>query len=289
SPALRALRDRVRQRYGADFLDQRLIEVRRSVVQMPVSTATAAVLEITPDVYPTDTSSFSTDYTNRMTGLFALEILRAAPRLRPGTTVSPHTEDFRLEEADMRRLDGLAAQLQCDLVELLSSARTDWGFSLVLGMARLATLEASRESGFLVLLSADPDDAAASTLLRNEDRPAVLRARAADASDQFQRARSSVFATDTFREGDYTALEIAGNRFVAARTDEARGLQERDPAWSLPAHAAQRADLIVPEIGAAQIAQRRAAAHAIADAYDAKLSQLYGYHLLTRNCVSEIF
>jgi hypothetical protein len=57
----------------------------------------------------------------------------------------------------------------------------------------------------------------------------------------------------------------------------------------LPARPAERTDLVAPPLSEAAARVELAAARAAAADYRARLAELYGYNLITRNCVSEIF
>ena len=50
----------------------------------------------------------------------------------------------------------IAVRLEKDMLRLLKSPRSDWGFSFIVGMARLASIEASLSSGKLVFLDIFP-------------------------------------------------------------------------------------------------------------------------------------
>src|SRR5207244_5765137 len=94
-----------------------------------------------------------------LTALAALEVLATARPLRPEGTITAAGEDLRLREDEASRLAELSDALAASLVRLLDSRRPDWGFPLFLGMARLAALERTRESGQWVFLDAFPPDA----------------------------------------------------------------------------------------------------------------------------------
>jgi hypothetical protein len=160
---------------------------------------------------------------------------------------------------------------------------------LVLGMARLAALEASRVSGRLVLLDTAPATADTSPL--DLAAPPQLRAAfEAEARGDFDHARADFFDRGDFHEADYSVLEFAGNRLHAVRQAGARGVLLRDAARTLiPSRAARRTDIVVPELSPAAVAAQLASARSRARAFADGLSQLYSYNLITRNCVSEIF
>jgi hypothetical protein len=92
------------------------------------------------------------------------------------------------------------------------------------------------------------------------------------------------------READYAQLGSALNRVLEVSRGQRQGLPLRIERDSLsPTRAALRSELVAPPLpeadGRAELGCARAA---LAD-YRARLAALYGYKLIARNCVSEVF
>ena len=275
SAPLVALRRRVQALYGADFLSQRRAELRTALTHLT----------------PLDSgSSFSRRYTDLMTGLVALAVLQRALPLQPGSFHAPANDEFLLRDDERAALGVFAEQLEDGLVHLLRSPRPDWGFPLIIGMARLVALRESMRTGRLVFLDAFATPARVVPAAAWRGRQAMMVDLLDEARDELEAARGRLTAGGTLREADFTRLESASNRF----NELFRGITEQrdirvQSAPLLPSRAARRNDLILPWRTAAELEQDRTTAQRRERATQQELQQRYMYNLITRNCVSEIF
>lgn len=218
----------------------------------------------------------------------ALRVLRGGPPLAPAALRDAALDELALLDAERTALAAQAERLGARAAELAASRRPDFGSALLLTLARRAALARSLEAGRLVVLDAYPPDAPrleGDALRAEADHLPLLLATARDELAAARRAL--VRAPDD--ETTLTALEAAVNRYVElyGAVHAARPLRLARGAL-LPAGSAERA---APATVAAQAGARDAAERADrrARAYRDELRHAYGYELLTRNCVSEIF
>ncbi len=291
SMALAALRARVSERYGAGALAARRAAVRdearalvwRAAAPAPPSEGGATVSSSAPVV--------STRYRELIEQLTALELLSAAPGLRDDALL--RAVDVELDAAQRGALRALRDRTSAALVDLLASSRPDWGYALLLGMARLAAMETSLATGSLAVLDAWPADAPTPPVPGDPaQRAAFFAALQQQASAALLRARDTCLggAAEPCREADYTRLETVLNRVADLRRAAAGAPPPRlaaDPL--LPARPAWRRDLVATPPTAVEAAVQSAAAGAAAARYADELRAVRGYHLTTRNCVSELF
>ena len=106
------------------------------------------------------------------------------------------------------------------------------------------------------------------------------------------RARLAARAHDGegFPESAYAAVEAAGNRML----EVSGALEGRRPmrmpfGLGVPSRGAPFPDLVVPAVEGDALAAALAAATARETAHEAELRRRYGYNVVTRNCVTEIF
>jgi hypothetical protein len=161
---------------------------------------------------------------------------------------------------------------------------------MLLGMARLAVLELSLARGRLVVLDAYPTDARQAAVPGGAARAAFYSALTEPARAGVARQRAELAARGRIGEGDYSALEAALNRLV--ELEQASGgapLRLEGDGLLLPARAVEGHDATAPAASAAEADAELEAARAAEQAYAAALAGLYGYNLIARNCVSEIF
>jgi hypothetical protein len=189
----------------------------------------------------------------------------------------------------VRALHDLADRLEGDLVNLVNSSRTDWGFSFIVGMARLAAIEASCASGRLVFLDVL---SAAAPLSPREDASLrqYLPAMAHDRSAVFLLRRQDLFTANRMREADYAALERAGNLLTDVEQAQATGSALRKDTITYIPSREVRLNVPVPDrVDTAYLKQELTAVQSVEQNYTAALEQLYAYDLLRRNCVTELF
>ena len=289
SPALAALRAQIAAAHGDAFIVQRAIRLRAGLAIWQPHAVRAPAPALAPDRYPHFAPTASTEYREQLEGLTALEVVLAAPALRSDAYRVADTAPPLLAD-ERRALARFADELTAELAALAASPRADFGYPLLLGMARLAAIEASLVSGRLVVLDAFAPNAPVVPLPGERQRAAYLDALAARVGPAMERARRDFFAQDHFREADYAQLETAANRSLEVERTRQYGTPMRaERGLLLPSRAAQRAELIAPALPDTTLrAELDAARAAVAD-HHARLAELYGYNLITRNCVSEIF
>ncbi len=285
--ALAELRAAVAAAHGADFVARRASELRAHLAAL-VPDHVAAPAPPVSDAYPVVMESFADRYAAAVSGLVALDTLARAPGLEPAALAT--LAEPPLEAAERAALARYAAALRSALVRLAASSRPDFGFPLLVGMARLAAVERSLATGRLVVLDAFPANA------RRIPR-AVVR-RTADAArgicdDACADARASLgrfTAAAAIEERVYADLEDAVNRCA----ELTRGLAERRDVRLagdrlVPARTAIVRDLVAPHVPVARLAAAARAAEDARRAYTRALDDAYGYDLVRRNCVSEAF
>jgi hypothetical protein len=289
SAALATLRARVAAQYGEPFIADRIAVLRAALTAWRPHAVDALPPALGLDTYPVFAPTAATAYAEQLAGLTALEVLAQAPLLRPGT-YRVATDLPPLDAHERERLAHIKDLLTAALVPLAASPRADFGDALLLGMARIAAIEASLATDRLVALDAFSPQAQAAPLPGSAERSAYFDALTAELRPGADRARQVLFSEDTFREADYAALETALNRLLEVEQARQASTPVRMERGLLtPRLPALRRDLVAPPMSAAAArAELRTAQQAAFD-YRTRLAALYGYNLLTRNCVSEIF
>jgi len=156
---------------------------------------------------------------------------------------------------------------------------------------RLAALERTRQSEQWVFLDAFPRHAVVIARARVARRPEMIGAMLDEARFALDVARvrlaSRPHSDEMFEEREFLDLEDAGNRFAEIRRalDDGRDLRVPHDLF-LPARSDLRPVVLGPS--SAALAARLVAAREREEAYGRVLKRLHGYHVVTRNCVSEI-
>jgi hypothetical protein len=283
-----ALRTTVATAYGPGFIDQRIIELRARLATTTPDERDLAPPALTADEYPVGGALFAARYTAVLSGIVALAVLSGAPELDPDGLVT--VGDDGLTDAEERALGRYAESLRRGLVRLVASERGDFGFPLLVGMARLAAVERSLAEHRLVVLDAFPPHGRRLTYDALTRAPDAARGLLDDARDDFAASRRGFATTNDPSERDYVGLETAANRFVELRRGVTEGRDVRLGADPLvPSRPALRTDLVVPDLPLARLTAAERAANAAARAYADAFDDLYRYDLVRRNCVTEMF
>ena len=279
-----ALRERIEALHGSDFLARRGAEVERALAALEPGGAAAAPGALSADRYPDLPVAYSRRVEDALAARLALALL-AHPRPLAPRALARGWQELPLDPAESDRLREVSADLRERMARLAASGREDWGYPLLLGMARLAALETSLRSQRLALL--DPYPAESRTLEITPPRRAHLTDLLAEARADLRAARERLRTGHGWREAEWSALEAAAGRWLELRAAEAGAASIRVQVGAMIPEGRARVSLAgVPRpAGSFALEQTRAAA----SGYRERLADLHGYDLVRRNCVSEIF
>jgi len=289
SDAALALLRRVQQTYGPAALRQRTEELRLELARL-----TPASVGPPPDVpahgYPQFARPFSSRYRDALTGLAALQALERALPVRADARWPSASVEMQLETVEKQALAAFADRLTDQLTRLLRSDRPDWGYPFLVGMARLAALRESEQTGHLVLLDAFPPGAEVIPWPSVRQHRDAISDLLAEAREEFARARVLLRSGKEIEEHDYADVEAAGNRLLEL---EAAVTEERDMRVSaealLPSRDAAWTDLVVPDVPDDELARDLMRAKTMETLFATRLERRYAYDLFSHNCVSEVF
>jgi len=291
TPALELLREQVGYTHGNDYLTRRSDDLRAEIEALTVDVSPHRIPTFAPDLIPAARAGFSDRYGELLLAWLAVEVLRTGACPRATTLRTSEDPAFQLSDEEIHRLRTLAENLRTDVVRLLGSRRPDVGFPLLVGMARLAALERSAASGRLVVLDGFPEhpqELPSGTVRRYQH---VLRAILAERRDEFARARVAIFASRDSGEATWSRLETAANLLLELEAAVEHGTPLRVyPGTPLPVKAVPlRASWPRPQLGRSALETGTAQARRIERDVEAQLVGLYPYHVVSRNCVTEIF
>ena len=289
SPALSALGAAVVAAHGADFVADRLAALRATLAALAPDAGGDVHEDIDEDVDDdVNDERFAARYLATTTAILALEVLRDAPPLDAEAIRS--ADDVPLDTNETAALARYAERLTTELTRLAASIRSDFGFPLLIGMARLAALERSLATGRLIVLDAYPVQAARlpyALLMKSADAARGLRD---DACADLVASRHRFVGTPEPSEREYARLESAANRCLELTRAIADGRDVRLSGDALvPTRPSSVTALVVPTVPVDRLAaaERRAADGAEAAVRD--FDDRHRYDLVRRNCVTETF
>lgn len=290
-PVLVALRERIAERHGEDWLARRRAAAEAALRDASLATAAPDANAIAPLVYPVAADSVARRLGDALAARTAVGLLEAprplATGVRAGETLPPDAS-LTLDATLRERLRLARASLFDAAVALAASRRPDWGEALLLAAARLVAIDESLAADRFVVLDALPRDA--TVLAVSKQRRALAPTLLVEAQHDLGDARARFAAGRNFSELDWGALEEAVSRVAELRAVEAGATTLRVATGPLlPEGFAAIALEPRPLATSDQLAGALANARAAERTYDDALAAQYRYDLITRNCVSELF
>lgn len=289
SQSIRRLKSLVSSVYGENFISLRIAEAQAAIRTLQLHAASVDAQILSVDLYPQFSDSASAAYGDAQAALSALQLLQTGSGLLDGRYWPSSGGRFELSSEESLLLGSFADRLTSDLLQLLNSSRSDWGFPFIVGMARLAVIETSLKAGKLLFLNVFPDSPERSSL-QNKKGSCYLPAMIAETERQFELKRQAFFSSREVREADFAALEVLGNKLMELEYSFIHGVLPRQlPDTPLPARPARPTPMPMPAMTVVELQQELEAARRVKKEYSLALASLYGYDLLQRNCVTGIF
>ncbi len=292
SPRLRALRERIEERSGTTFLSERRSRARARLSAIASADPAAWKIRTPRHRYddPPFEESWARSYRDVATSLAAIDVLQAAVPLAASAIVAPAGAEYWLEPRETQRLQRAVRELEEQLVRLARSQRVDWGRPFLAGLARLLAFDESLARRRWVFLDVLPEDTRRLDYRVIAPRLDLVAEMLRAGSDQVEAARLAWVADNRADERAWGRLEEAANRVhelsqaVRERRELrlARGTRVPSRRGRLTGSLPRATDAREIEASLQRVAARE---HQVR----ASLEELYRYHLITRNCVSELF
>lgn len=289
SQSIRRLKSLVSSVYGENFIALRIAEAQAAIRTLQLHAASVDAQILSADLYPQFSDSASAAYGDAQAALSALQLLQTGSGLLDGSYWPSSGGRFELSSEESLLLGSFADRLTSDLLQLLNSSRSDWGFPFIIGMARLAVIETSLKAGKLLFLNVFPDSPERSSQ-QNKKGSRYLPAMIAETERQFELKRQAFFSSREMREADFAALEVLGNKLLELEYSFIHEVLPRQlPDTPLPARPARPTPMPMPAMTVVGLQQELEAARRVEKEYSLALASLYDYDLLQRNCVTGIF
>jgi hypothetical protein len=289
-PALVALRARIEDAYGKGFVDLRIAAVEKALAQLTPRAREPRDLERrAASVAPR--YGFADRYADAVGARAALDVLRNATAPEIDAYRRPAGAEYVLAEAEAAQLEAAAARLSEQLTALAGSPRPDWGYAFLVGAARLTAIRMSLESGTFVVPDTYAPGAAVVSGRMLVRRGASMRGGlSSELRESFRRARERLVRSEEPGERVYVRLEESINRLDELETALRSGGDARvSPAVLVPEREAPGSGVRWLGIDRAGLRESYETARDRRRAYEERLNDEYGYHLVRRNCASEIF
>ncbi|MGH8551623.1 MAG: hypothetical protein ACRERU_24060 [Methylococcales bacterium] len=281
---------KVSQQYGPDYLEDRNARIVKTLAGLQESVWDTELLRMSPDHYPALPYTLADRFADLLTNLTALEVLEYSASPNRDAWIDPDLPGFRLQAPEIEALRRFRNSLQQDLLKLMASTRPDWGYPLLVGLARLAVLDESIRSGKLVFLDSfrsEPERVDPEDIRRYRETFELLLA---EARMNFDREKARVLGSPGIDEAGYSRLEMFGNHYAELAHGVGEGKSIRIHGGDLaPPGVAEVPVRVFPRMSQSRLARESGRLNGFATQYSEALEKQSGYDLLTRNCVSEIF
>lgn len=283
SPAVQNLRQKIEQLYGPDFLSRRRENLKAQIKALKPSRWPAIDEVVAPSIY-----SFTEHYSDLMTALFALKALSETQALRTEALVEARQPGFKISGDERQALQGLRGNLENSLTKMLDSNRPDWGYAVLINLARYLAVDASLQSGYWVFVDDFAEDGEMLGPDQYLDHSAQLRVLLGDAEAALSQARQAASGRHV-SEAEYGRIEMAANRYLELLNSERLRELRFNGEKALPSKSIALPDYPVPELAPVQLTAALSQSSNLENRVLAGLQQTYRYNLINRNCVTELF
>lgn len=289
SLSVQSLRRKVEQRYGPDFLQRRREMIEAQIKALAPSQWPAINSDLAGEEFSSSIYTFTERYSDYLIALFAVNALTDAQPLQSGVLLLTNQPVFKISEAERRALAELQDGLETGLIKALDSNRPDWGYAVLVDMARYIAIDASLQSGYWVFTDDFTDNSERVGPDQYLEHSAQVRMLVSDARAALERNRLSATSRQHLGEAEYSQIEMAGNRYIELLNSEQRHDFRYNGQKALPSKSIGFPDGPVPNLSPEQLTTALSALDNLENSLSETLNQSYRYDLLSRNCVTELF
>ena len=280
------LRRKIEQYYGQNYLSRRSEQITKQIKLLTPSDWPLGQSMLAIDQFPPAIDSFAERYTDHLSGLVAIKVLMEERMLRPDAFLLT-LEAVTPEEKEA--LERLRDQLMLSLVKSIHSRRPDWGYAVLVNIARLAAIDMTLQLDQWVFVDdfgMDSEWISADELAQYAE---PMQIQIDDALSNWTQMREVLLNPGDLTEATYSKLEMSANRYFellkGAWQPAIRIVGEK----ALPTKSIVVPDWVVPELTQQQLTLALSALNSYEAKFRQELVGYYRYDLITRNCVTELF
>lgn len=283
------LRQKLELHYGRDFLHRKSQQLESQIKALTPANWSTLAPDLADKKYPASVYSFFERYSDHLSALYAIKALTEATPLQPDVLLQINRQDFNISETEKRGLQELESHLTTALINAFESNRPDWGYTVLVNLARYLAIETTLQSGYWTFID---DFADSSEWLKPDqyfEHQAQLRILLSDARQSLDHLRRSVVFQNSLTEAEYSQIEMMANRYLELLKSEQYREFRFNGEKALPSKSIGFPEGPVPGLTEAQITAELSSLENIEDGYMEALNHLYRYDLVSRNCVTELF
>ncbi len=287
SGIIEMLRKKIGQNYGQNYLAHRREQITSEIKTLKPSRWPATSSILLKDNFTPAINSFADRYEDYLTGLVAIKVLMEDRPLSPDAYFLTH-EPVTPEEKTT--LDRLRDQMSLNLLRSVDSARPDWGYAVLVNMARFVAVDLSLQLGQWVFI----DDFAMDSEWVGADQfarfPEQMQTQIDDALANLVHTRKALLNLGGLTEANYSKLEMSANRYFELLKVKEHKAVRFIGEKALPTKSVNLPeDWLVPGLSRQQLMTALSELENYENQLFHELEERYRYNLLTRNCVTELF
>ncbi|MCF7969659.1 MAG: hypothetical protein K9L22_00645 [Methylococcaceae bacterium] len=285
-----AINAQIKHRLGSAFLQQKALQLKKKLATIQPQRWPESALHLSKNAFISIPYSFAHHYLDTLSQLWFLQTLENNAPLNEVHYFSPKHNLFLLSNAEIEKLTHLQNSLIVDLGNLLHSQRPDWGNAALILYARIISLSYSISSGHWVLLDTYMDDSPSIAYAEVGRYESVFKTQRQEALSAITEIKQQLFSQPILTEKNYSHFERLSNYYY----ERERGLNKQQDIrisgeQSLPSKSIPLPAQLLPKLSPQAIETAKTRLIGYQKSLTQQMQTLYPYHLLTHNCVTEIF
>ncbi|KJV06911.1 hypothetical protein [Methylocucumis oryzae] len=279
SPAIIALRTEIYQQYGSTFLTQKIRQLNHALQELPIHTWSKS---LTKNYY-----GLTDAYQDVLAQRLSLYVLLQARPLNPEALISlPPTQI--ISPSEYQQLVQLKRGLQKTIVEQLSTDSPGLGQRLFVNLARWLAINHSLTTQHWHFVDTFADESSISTTHERQQYRAQYEQLKNNAAVDFNKSKERFIQPNLMLERAYSQLEQAGNRYAELQKPDSEPIRMTHIKL-LPEKGLLLKQLPTPNLTRSTINSALNQLSTVRQQTLATLKQQQSYHLLDKNCVTELF
>jgi hypothetical protein len=286
SRIIEKLRKKIEQNYGQDYLGRRRKQIAADIKALRTSHLPVVKPVLSKDNFLPAIKSFADNYEDYLAGLVAIKVLVEQQPLRPDAFRVTH-ESVTPEEKKI--LGRFRDQLTLNLLKSFNSERPDWGYAVLVNIARFIAVDLSLQLGLWVFIddfAMDSEWVSADQFAQN---PEQMQIQINDAQANLIQTRKALLNPDNLGEANYSQLEMSANRYLELLKGKQHEAVRYIGEQALPTKSISLPEWFVPELTQQQLETALNDLDNYENELFQELAEHYRYDLITRNCVTELF
>jgi len=285
-----ALHNEIINIYGDDFLTQRAAKISSQIKSLQPTQWRKSTAQINKQNHSPFVYSFATRYMDLTSAMLAIQMIEQNMSLVPDAYIAPSDRLFKLSEQEITALQLYRKQLNKSLLKLVDSNRPDWGMAVMINTARLIAIDKSIKQGKLTFINTFDSQSVATDAIGLDKYAEQLQNHLNDTQSSLMHSKSLLIQKKIMTEVDYSQLEMLANHYTELnKVSTGKQAISLYGAHLVPSKSISLPILVRPELSTEIIKLSLEQLDTSQEHYLAELKKQYGYHLITRNCVTELF